>query len=124
MTRARRGRAGGGFTTVEVMIALAVLAVVAASLGRVASQVTHVVRRSRLELGAAHFLMAEAVRLRETPFAALSSGSRTQADSVATWTVSDSGGVRLVFLVTGYNSRTTGKLVALDSALIVRRSLP
>ena len=120
MNRARRVDTVMGFTVIEVMIAVVVLTVVAVSLGMITRQVTAVMGRSRLELGAAAFLMTEAARLRETPWDSLTNGSRTRGDSVATWTVSDSAGVRRILLVTGY----TGTLIAVDSALIVRRRSP
>lgn len=112
-----------GFTIIELMVALVVLTVIATSLGLAIQQVTSVIRRSRLELGAAAFLVTEVSQLRETPWDELASGSRTRGDSVATWTVSDSGGARRILLVTGHTS-ATGTMVALDSTLVVRLRSP
>lgn len=121
----KRARTSGtaGFTIIEVMVAIVVLTVVSVSLGLVIERAAAVTRRSRLELAAATFLLAEAARLRESPWASLTSGSVARGDSVATWTVSDSGAVRRIVLVTAQTS-ATGSQVAQDSVLIVRRRSP
>lgn len=123
MRSTRRADTVAGFTIIELMIALAVLTVLASSLGIAIQQVTGVTRRARLELGAAAFLVAEVSHLRETPWDELASGSRTRGDSVATWTVSDSEGAKRILLVTGHTS-ATGTMVAVDSTLVVRLRSP
>lgn len=123
MKRATRASAIAGFTIIEVMVAIVVLTVVAVSLGLVIERTTAVTRRSRLELGATTFLLAESARLRQIPWDSLTSDSLGRGDSVASWTVTDSAAVRRIVLVTAHTS-PTGSLVARDSVLIVRRRTP
>lgn len=124
MMRSRRARIAPAFTVIEVMIAVIVLTIIAAALGRVARQAGAVSHRARRELAATGFLMTEAARLRVTPWNELADGTHARGDSVAAWTVSTSGHVRRVQLVTGYASPVTGSFVAWDTVVIVRRSPP
>lgn len=124
MIRVHRARTLPGFTVIEVMVAVIVLTIIAAALGRVTRQVGAVSRRAQRELGATAFLMTEAARLRGAPWNELTDGSHTRGDSVASWTVSTAGHVRRIVLITGYTSRVTGSFVAWDTAIVVRRSPP
>jgi Tfp pilus assembly protein PilV len=97
---ARRG--GGGFTVVEVIVAVVLLSVVALSLAGFTLYASRALRTSSAHLRAAEFAQAELERLLTVPYDALASGTRSTAQGRATWTVEDSVTYRRIRLVTEY----------------------
>lgn len=118
MTRAPRGREPGGFTLVEVIVALVFLTVVAVSIGGAMQRATATIRRSRLELNAAVFLESEVERLRTQAYDSVRSGTHAHGPGIAAWTVADSTRFRQVLLVSRYGSPARGWVV--DSVTIFR----
>ena len=95
MTRTRTG----GFTLVEVVVAIFILSVGALALvgtGRLASAS---LRQATLELRVAQLLQDEAERLRTLPVDSLRDGVVSRVAGDALWTVQDSGAYLRVELV-------------------------
>lgn len=101
MTRGRDRRAGG-FTVVEVIVAIVLLSVVVLSLSASALYTSRALRAASAELRAAEFLQGEMERLLALPYDALVSGNRTLPEGTAVWAVVDSTGYRRITLVTHY----------------------
>ncbi|GMV05959.1 MAG: hypothetical protein AMXMBFR53_22360 [Gemmatimonadota bacterium] len=116
--RTRRASDRGGFTVVEVLVAVVFLTVVAVSLGAVTQQAARTVRRSRVELGAAEFLEAQVERLRILDYDSVVPGTFARGRGIATWTVEDSTTFRRVLLETRFGSPATGLVV--DSVTLFR----
>lgn len=111
--RRARARAAvlGGFTIIEVLVAVVFLTVVAVSLGAVTQQAARTIRRSRTELSAAGFLEAEVERLRVLDYDSVVSGKASRGRGLAIWTVEDSVTFRRVLLETRYGSPASGLVV-------------
>lgn len=95
MTRVR----AGGFTLVEVVVAIFILSVGALALvgtGRVASAS---IRQATLELRAAQLIQEELERLHALPLDSLRDGVASRPAGGALWTVQDSGAYLRVELV-------------------------
>lgn len=114
--RAPGGRRG--FTLIEVIIALTLLAAVGIGFSSASQQATRTLRRARLELNATRFLETEVERLKIVAYESLSDGSRTEGRGVARWSVADSTDFREVLLETRYGSPASGMIV--DTVTIFR----
>ncbi|MGH7545943.1 MAG: prepilin-type N-terminal cleavage/methylation domain-containing protein [Gemmatimonadota bacterium] len=102
MIRGRGVRETGGFTIVEVVVAIVLLSVVVLSLSAAALYTARALRAASDELRAAEFLQVEMERLLALPYDALASGSRSRPEGTAAWTVVDSVAYRQITLVTHY----------------------
>lgn len=91
-----------GISIVELLVAVALLAVVVVSLAAAGLYASRTLTRSRVELESAQFMQSELERLRAVPYDSLQSGSRTAAKGTSTWTVSDSLGYSWILLITHY----------------------
>ncbi len=109
----------GGFTLVEVMVALFFLSLVVMSLAAATDYANRVVTRSRTELAAQQFLTLETERLRLLDYAQLQDGKRTRGRGIAQWQVVDSSTFRQVLLETRYGTPAAGLVV--DTVVIFRR---
>lgn len=114
MTGAHRG----GFTLVEIIVALLFLTVVAISFGATTQYSSRIMGRARDQLLAQEFMEAEAERLRIVAYDSLTSGSRAQGRGIASWTVVDSVTFRQVVLEVRYGSPAMGMTV--DSLVLFR----
>lgn len=89
----------GGFTLIEVLVAIVILSVGVLALvgsGRVSAAS---LRTAGLELRAAQLIQEEVERLRTVPLGDLSDGSAARTPGDAVWTVADSGAYLRVQLV-------------------------
>lgn len=92
MSRARGAPvARGGFTLVELIVAVVLLLVVAVSLLGMSRVTTLSLQRATLELRAAQLVQDEVHRLRTLPLASLADGTATRPGGRSTWVVTDSG---------------------------------
>lgn len=94
MTRRR-----GGFTLVEVLVAIVILSVGALALVGTSRVASASVRQAVLELRAAQLIQEQAERLRTLPLDSLRAGSVARPVGDAAWTVADSGSYLRVQLV-------------------------
>ncbi len=107
-----------GFTFIEVIIALTLLAAAGIAFSSASHQATRTLQRARLELNATRFLETEVERLKILDYDGLSDGSRTEGRGVASWTVADSTDFREILLETRYGTPASGMLV--DTVIILR----
>lgn len=91
-----------GTSIVELLVAVALLAVVVVSLAAAGLYANRTLTRSRVQLESAHFTQSELERLHAVPYDSLQSGSRTATKGTSTWTVSDSSGYSRILLITHY----------------------
>ncbi|KPK80137.1 MAG: hypothetical protein AMS25_10080 [Gemmatimonas sp. SM23_52] len=91
-----------GISIVELLVAVALLAVVVVSLAAAGLYANRTLTRSRVQLESAQFLQSELERLHAVPYDSLQSGSRTAAKGTSTWTVSDSSVYSRILLITHY----------------------
>lgn len=84
-------RSRDGFTLIEVLVAIVILAVGALALVGSSRVATTSLRRATLELRAAQLIQEEVDRLRTVPLAGLASGMAMLPDGESRWLVTDSG---------------------------------
>jgi len=113
------GRPNGGFTLVEVLVALVFLTVILISFGASSQYANRIINASRTELAAHQFMEIETERLRILAWDSLADGTRARGRGIASWTVQDSTSFRQVLLVTRYGSPASGLVV--DSVVLFRR---
>ena len=116
MTRSRGG--GGGFTLVEILVAIVIL-----SLGAMAwvgtSRVAAIsMRAAALELRAAQLIQEQVERLRTMPVDSVRDGSAARPAGDALWTVADSGSYLRVELVV--TARPEGGRTLADTVHVYR----
>lgn len=109
----RRVRSGG-FTLVEVLVAIVILSVGAMAWVGTSRVASASMRAATLELRAAELIQEEVERLRTTPLDSLRAGSVTRPAGDAFWTVEDSVSylrVRLVVRTRPEGGRTRSDTV-------------
>jgi prepilin-type N-terminal cleavage/methylation domain-containing protein len=92
-------RSRGGFTLVEVLVAIVILSIGALSLVGTSRVASASVRQAVLELRAAQLIQEQVERLRTLPLDSLRDGSAARPAGDALWTVADSATYRRVQLV-------------------------
>ncbi len=83
---------GRGFTLIEVMVALAVFAVVLASIFSLAGWTSQAIHAATASTEAANLLQGKTEELRSEPFNQIHSGADTPGRFRRTWTVTDAHG--------------------------------
>jgi len=109
----------GGFTLVEVLVALVFLTLVAVTFAATTQYASRIVNRSRVELDAQQFLEVETERLRVLHYDSLEDGKRSRGRGIASWSVTDSTSFKQVLLIARFGSPATAFVV--DSVILVRR---
>ncbi len=109
-----------GFTLVELMIGIALFALILTGLGSSAIYGSKIRTDSRARLGAAHFMQGELEYLLSQPFDSLTSGSRSSASGTSEWVVEDSFAYLKILLKITY--APTGGVSVKDSIAAFRNS--
>lgn len=89
----------GGFTLIEVLVAIVILSVGAMAWVGTSRVASASMRAATLELRAAQLIQEEVERLRTTPLDSLRAGSAARPAGDVLWTVADSGAYLRVELV-------------------------
>lgn len=115
--RPHRSRSPGGFTLIEVLVALLFLVVVGGALASTSRFTAEVATRADLELRTLEASESELDGLLALPYDSLATGARDLPFGRVEWTVADSGSYRTVLLVT---TLAFGGRVATDSLFAYR----
>ena len=109
-----------GFTLVELLIGIALFALILTGLGSSAIYASKIRTESRARLEAAHFMQGELEYLLSQPFDSLTSGSRSSASGTSEWVVEDSFAYLKILLKITY--APTGGVSVKDSIAAFRNS--
>lgn len=102
MIRVQRRSSAIGFSLVELLIGITLLALVVVALAAASYYASRTIRRSRIALEAAEFQQSELERLFAMPYGSLATGNRAVQEGTSSWVVDDSVGYRRILLITNY----------------------
>ena len=109
-----------GFTLVELLIGIALFAIILTGLGSSGIYASKIRTDARVRLEAAHFTQGELEYLLSQPFDSLTSGSRSSASGTSEWVVEDSFAYLKILLKITY--APTGGVSVKDSIAALRNS--